>query len=324
MASSSGKPTAAFSSAEQPRPGEQPGQSRLAKVVSGSLAGVVVSVALQPLDVLRTTMQTDAARTALRQQPLTTLQKVLSEGGARAMWRGSSATVIRLGLGAGFHFLLIDLAKAALDRPLPDGTVGLTPWMAALTGGCSRALSAAALCPVTLVKTRLEYGSGAQMYTGPLTAMRQIYGAEGVRGLFRGLGPTILTNAPFSGLYYMFYTDLKKRMSAEDRNQTLVNFTAGTFAASAATLLTQPADVLRTRTQMGLVQSGASPLSVLRSVMATGGAAALMTGTSPKVLKKILQTALVWTLYEDLVPRLCSIGQALPSYLGPPGNDRVK
>jgi hypothetical protein len=49
----------------------------------------------------------------------------------------------------------------------------------------------------------------------------------------------------------------------------------GVFACASL----QPADVLRTRTQMGLVQSGASPLSVLRSVMATGGAAALMTGT---------------------------------------------
>lgn len=30
---------------------------------------------------------------------------------------------------------------------------------------------------------------------------------------------------------------------------------------------------------------------------------------SPKLVKKVLQTALVWTLYEDLVPRLSAMGQ---------------
>lgn len=35
---------------------------------------------------------------------------------------------------------------------------------------------------------------------------------EGVRGLFRGLGPTVLTNAPYSAFYYLFYTSLKERL----------------------------------------------------------------------------------------------------------------
>ena len=35
---------------------------------------------------------------------------------------------------------------------------------------------------------------------------------EGVRGLFRGLGPTVITNAPYSAFYYLFYTSLKERL----------------------------------------------------------------------------------------------------------------
>lgn len=40
----------------------------------------------------------------------------------------------------------------------------------------------------------------------------------------------------------------------------------------------QPADVLRTRTQMGLVQGGGSAITVLRTLIATQGVSALMTG----------------------------------------------
>lgn len=43
-------------------------------------------------------------------------------------------------------------------------------------------------------------------------ALRSIISTEGARGIFRGMGPTILTNAPFSALYYMFYSDMKRRL----------------------------------------------------------------------------------------------------------------
>ena len=35
---------------------------------------------------------------------------------------------------------------------------------------------------------------------------------EGAVGLFRGLGPTVITNAPYSAFYYLFYTSLKERL----------------------------------------------------------------------------------------------------------------
>ena len=93
-------------------------------------------------------------------------------------------------------------------------------------------------------------------------------------GLFRGLGPTIVTNAPYSAFYYLFYTSLQQGMqqvcsiaellrpevlirlqgpydpSADagttgackqyGASKTATNFTAGTVAAVCATLLTQP------------------------------------------------------------------------------------
>jgi hypothetical protein len=70
VASSSGKPTAALPFSEQPRQGEQPGQSRLAKVVSGSLAGVVVSVALQVSPTDKTATQSKLPMCSVRRAVL--------------------------------------------------------------------------------------------------------------------------------------------------------------------------------------------------------------------------------------------------------------
>lgn len=52
--------------------------------------------------------------------------------------------------------------------------------------------------------------SGQYQYRGVLQALVTIYHGEGMRGLFSGLSATLLRDAPFSGLYLMFYTQCKK------------------------------------------------------------------------------------------------------------------
>ena len=46
---------------------------------------------------------------------------------------------------------------------------------------------------------------------GTVHALRTIAASEGASGLMRGFWPTVLSNAPFSALYYMLYSDLRRR-----------------------------------------------------------------------------------------------------------------
>lgn len=75
-----------------------------------------------------------------------------------------------------------------------------------LLTGLSRAVAAVVLCPVTVVKTRMEYSGPASaavpVYRNTAHALVSIARSEGVRGLFKGLVPTVMTNAPFSGEHH--------------------------------------------------------------------------------------------------------------------------
>ena len=51
--------------------------------------------------------------------------------------------------------------------------------------------------------------SGQYDYKGVYNALKTIKNAEGLRGLTSGLGPTLLRDVPFSGIYLMFYDKLK-------------------------------------------------------------------------------------------------------------------
>ncbi len=99
-------------------------------------------------------------------------------------------------------------------------------------------------------------------------ALRSVSRAEGVRGLTAGLLPTLLRDVPFSGLYLMFYEQLKRvataslvsfstpRTSAVAAATAAVDFSGwlhfgcGLAAGVLASLVTQPADVVKTRLQL--------------------------------------------------------------------------
>jgi solute carrier family 25 protein 38 len=93
----------------------------------------------------------------------------------------------------------------------------------------------------------------------------------------------VLTNAPFSALYYMLYTKLKGAIGSSQLGSelpsTTVNFVSGVCAATAATLLTQPSDVVRTRMQLGIpgVAKG-NAVSTLGHVLRSSGPNALLAG----------------------------------------------
>jgi solute carrier family 25 protein 38 len=349
----------------------------LASAIAGGAAGALISACVQPLDVLRTRLQAEAALGAAPRSAAAVLRGIVAAEGVRGLWRGTGPTVVRLSAGAALNFVALERLKAAaLSRAAAveeerrrvggeeqGGNHGgqshhhhnhrphLGVWQAAAVGGLARALSAAVMSPVTLVKTRMEYGgattaaagaaavAAAPRYKGTFHALATIAREEGgLRGLFRGAGPTVLTNAPFSALYYLFYTRLQAALGpgaggagaggGSNTSTTTpptivpafaVNFVSGVIAATAATLATQPTDVLRTRMQLGLGAGGAAPsaAAALGQVLRAQGPAALLTGAGPRAAKRVLQTALVWTLYEELVPRLAAAGGKARELLTP-------
>ena len=74
----------------------------------------------------------------------------------------------------------------------------------------ARSFAGCVMIPITVLKTRFE--SGRYNYTKMSSALVEIYRLEGVRGLCCGLAPTLIRDAPYSGLYLMFYTQLKQNI----------------------------------------------------------------------------------------------------------------
>lgn len=75
----------------------------------------------------------------------------------------------------GVHFLALEFIKDAIynasNKGAKDKHGELSSGQAFLSGGLSRALAAAVTCPVTVVKTRMEYvGASSIRYKASLAA----------------------------------------------------------------------------------------------------------------------------------------------------------
>lgn len=179
-----------------------------------------------------------------------------------------------------------------------------------LAGAVARTFAGMLLMPLTIIKVRYE--SSLYNYSSITAACRDIYAQEGARGFSSGFGATALRDAPYAGLYVLFYEHSKKRLSAwrgDGGNSTMggsaaatINFSSGVIAGAACSAVSNPFDAVKTRIQL---QPGVyrNMFHAARRMVAREGARSLLDGLALRMGRKALSSALAWTVYEELVRR---------------------
>lgn len=169
--------------------------------------------------------------------------------------------------------------------------------------------------PMTIIKVRYE--SNLYAYKSILGAGRDIVATEGVKGFFSGFGATAIRDAPYAGLYVLFYEQLKRRLSTMTQASPLageiattmtgstsasINFGSGILAAGLATAITNPFDSIKTRIQLQ-PKKYHNMLHAGRKMVREDGVKSLFDGLGIRMGRKALSSALAWTLYEELIRR---------------------
>lgn len=117
--------------------------------------------------------------------------------------------------------------------------------------------------PVDVIKERLQVqqaGQGSMNYRGGADALVKIARTEGIGGIYRGYGATLLSFGPFSALYFMFYEKLKAlSKSASDLEVLSLPWLilSSSGAGALASFLTSPLDMAKLRLQVQRGQQAA-------------------------------------------------------------------
>ena len=181
-----------------------------------------------------------------------------------------------------------------------------------ITGATARVFAGFILMPVTVMKVRYE--SDMYNYKSIASASRSIYAQEGLKGFFSGFGVTAVRDAPYAGLYVVFYEACKTRLnrmvsadtSTEGRpsvaSSATINASSGVLAAGLATGITNPFDAVKTRLQL-MPQKYGNTLKAIRLMLKEDGVKAFFDGLALRMGRKALSSALAWTVYEELIGR---------------------
>jgi hypothetical protein len=138
---------------------------------------------------------------------------------------------------------------------------------------------------------------------------------EGLRGLYKGYGATLLSFGPYSALYFLFYEKFKSAVaSAENREVKDLKFgtvlCCATASGAVASFITNPLDLIKLRLQVQRGSALGSAQSRSRQFRYTGffhalstirrqeGAAALFRGVGARILFFAPSSAITMSIFE--------------------------
>ncbi|KAL2750062.1 mitochondrial glycine transporter-like isoform X5, partial [Vespula maculifrons] len=270
----------------------------LKSFLAGSFSGTFSTILFQPLDLIKTRLQSrvNTHVEPTRNGMLTTIVHIIKKENIFGLWRGMTPSITRVIPGVGLYFSSLDWLKHTLQLEEP-----LTPLQAISLGITARSMSGGLLIPITVVKTRFE--SGVYKYNSVAEALRLIYRQEGIKGLSSGLVPTLLRDAPYSGLYLLFYTQLKQVAAHTElvhQNASVpVHFSCGVLAGIFAAIVTHPPDVIKTKMQL-YPNEFKTIYSATYIVYKKYGILGYFKGIVPRMLRRTLMTTMAWTVYEQI------------------------
>ncbi|UIZ21627.1 hypothetical protein KXD40_001328 [Peronospora effusa] len=145
-------------------------------------------------------------------------------------------------------------------------------------GGAVGGMTAALITsPLEVVKTRLQIRGGSGSFGTQTTfgVMRSIGRSESVKGLWRGITPTMIGVIPARAIYFGSYSTFKDRFNAYGLNGRMYNFLSAAGAGSISATLCCPIWVVKTRQQLLPAHAmAASAATAHRNVVSVGFAQA--------------------------------------------------
>eukprot|EP00667_Euglena_gracilis_P016357 EG_transcript_17106 len=270
-----------------------------------AIASCVAEVVTLPLDTIKVRIQVQT--NAPHDHPFRGLSDAFArtyrEEGPAGLFRGLKPALLRQSTYGSVRLALYDPLKSLLSAG------SCTSFACNVAAGMlSGAVAAGVFNPTDLVKVRMQSDPDGGRYRSLLGAFRQIVELEGVRGLYKGVFPTVQRAAIVSAAelctYDLFETLCLAYLSLE--SPLLVHLLAALCAGLVATVVSSPADVIKSRLMSQPIALNGKGLyyrgswDCLRQTTAAEGYGALWRGFWPNYLRLGPYAIVMFLVLEQL------------------------
>ncbi|KAK2141555.1 hypothetical protein LSH36_1082g00031 [Paralvinella palmiformis] len=229
--------------------------------------------------------------------------KIAKSEGITSLWSGLPPTLIMSIPATVFYFTAYEHLKHYMgyceDNPA-------TQYVPMLAGSAARVGTVYLVSPLELIRTKMQSQQLSYRDLGRAVCSSVKHG--GILSLWRGVGPTLLRDVPFSSIYWFSYEYVKLAQLRHQGNEEvtfLQSFIAGATAGTIAAFVTLPFDVVKTQRQIELGQTEVvknkkfiSTYRLISELYKSKGVPALFTGLVPRVSKVAPACAIMISSYE--------------------------
>ncbi|KAJ3505685.1 hypothetical protein NLJ89_g7285 [Agrocybe chaxingu] len=272
-------------------------------------------------DLLKTRLQQGDGRVGMSGSHssvlLGTTKEIVRQNGLKGLWRGTVPSLVRNVPGVALYMTGVTQLRAFLARSTyfarvqkagnkGNGSGSVLPTLTSqgnlLAGATTRVAVGFLLNPFSVLKARYE--SNVYVYESLSGALVSI-ARQGPAELLRGFLASSLRDAPYAGLFIVFYEAIKRETShlIPPTSGTESTFIHGASAASAgviATLVTHPFDVVKTKIQVRSEERYHGFFKTVATIWKRG-VAGYFDGASLRLSRKILSSAIGWAVYEGVL-----------------------
>lgn len=293
------------------------------QLFSGALSGLATTISLQPFDLLKTRMQQGDGSlrlpTAHSSLILGTARGVITTDGIKGLWRGTSPSLFRNVPGVALYMTSLTqmrtfLARfpyfAQIRRQSNAGSgenVSVLPSLTSqgnlIAGATTRVAVGFLLNPFSVLKARFESNIYAyETLSGAFGSLVR----QGPSELLRGFLASSLRDAPYAGLFVVFYEAIKRETSylippKSNSEATVIHGLSAASAGAIATLATHPFDVIKTKVQVRSENRYHGFFRTIRTIWTQRRIAGFFDGASLRITRKVLSSAIGWVVYEGVL-----------------------
>lgn len=299
-----------------------------------------VSAALYPIVVLKTRQQVSSTQASCFKMSFS----IMKYEGLRGFYRGFGTSLMGTIPARALYMGALEVTKSSVGAATV--CLGYSDTTATAIANAAAGLSSAMAAqlvwtPIDVVSQRLMVQTCSHnsknvaqnvpnscRYSNGLDAFRKILYADGVRGLYRGFGISILTYAPSNAVWWASYsvanrfiwsgfgTYIGKKDESESisgasiyrpdsKSVVAVQGLSAAMASGVSAVITMPLDTIKTRLQVldGEENGKTRPLTVLqtmRNLVKEGGLAACYRGLGPRWASMSMSATTMITTYEFL------------------------
>ncbi|KAI6676283.1 hypothetical protein NL676_037079 [Syzygium grande] len=309
---------------QQQRQSQQIGT--VAQLLAGGVAGAVSKTCTAPLARLTILFQVQGmhsdSATLKKASIWNEASRIVREEGFRAFWKGNLVTIAHRLPYSSVNFYTYEQYKKFLHM-IPGvesyrGNTSTELCIQFVGGGLAGMTAATATYPLDLVRTRLAAQTNVIYYRGIWHALRTISSEEGLLGLYKGLGATLLSVCPTIAISFSVYETLRSswRSHRPDDSFVAVSLACGSLSGIASSTATFPLDLVRRRKQLEgaggrarIYQTGI--FGTLKHIVQNEGFRGLYRGILPEYYKVVPGVGICFMTYEALKMLLADIASDL-------------